>query len=180
MNSTYWSWLFHFTHITTLSQSLHPFLDLLTSTLYIVLHYYSINTEHNWTYKLQWLQFSGTWTNLSNVLNCTHTSHLRFGVLFFFNRVFLLKQFSPKWNSAETTVSSSLMCNVDFLIVLTEDNTFYLDMKLPRFTSLVNLGDKRENTDVFVLLSPTLTAHLILTLCLILTFPWDESRKKSW
>lgn len=69
------------------------------------------------------------------------------------------------------------MCNVDFLIVLTQDNTFYMDMKLPRFTSLVNLGDKRENTDVFVLLSPTLTAHLILTLCLILTFPWDRSRK---
>lgn len=50
-------------------------------------------------------------------------------------------------------------------------------MKLLRFTSLVNLGDKRENTDVFVLLSPALTAHLILTLCLILTFPWDRSRK---
>lgn len=94
--------------------------------------------------------------------------------------IFFLIRYFFKNGSAQSEnqlKSQSLMCHVDFLIVLTQDETFYMDMKLQRFTSLVNLGDKRENTDVFVLFSPILTAHLILTLCLILTFPWDRSRK---
>lgn len=81
------------------------------------------------------------------------------------------------WNQFHL-ISCVTWDDVDFLTVLTQDNTFYMDTKLPRFTSLVNLGDKRENTDAFVPLSSnTLIAHLILTLCLIPTFPWDRSRK---
>lgn len=57
----------------------------------------------------------------------------------------------------------------------------YTDTKLPRFSSGVNWGDKGENTAGFVLLSATLThiICLILTLCLILTFPQDGFRKKK-
>lgn len=58
-------------HTQLLCQSLCPFLDLLTSTLYVMLHYHSSTTEHKWTQKVQWFQFSGTWTNRSHVLTCT-------------------------------------------------------------------------------------------------------------
>lgn len=72
------------------------------------------------------------------------------------------------------------MCNVDFLVVLTQDNTFCTDMKLPRFTSLVNLGDKRENTDVFFSPQPYFDSTSDTNFVPNPHFSMGQIQEKSW